>query len=239
MQRILLADDEPDLLWAVGHSLRHDGYDVVTAGDGIEALMNAGRQRPDVVVLDITMPQLDGWQVCRSLRRDPDLAGVPILFLSGSDDVEARIRGFEEGADDYIVKPFDVRELKARIRALLRRQAALLPAPQQGQVLTCGDLVLDLQTCAVRSGTREARLTPAELDLLRYLIERPNQVFSSQHLLEHVWGYPPDTAEQGLVRWHVMNLRTKIEADPAHPLYLRTVPRHGYMLAVQLQPRVA
>lgn len=232
LQRILLADDEPDLLWAVSRSLRHDGYEVVTARDGIEALMSAGRQCPDVIVLDISMPQLDGWQVCRSLRRDPDLGHVPIIFLSGSGDIEARVRGLEEGADDYLVKPFDLRELKARIRALLRRKS-VAERQTQPQLLTCGELTLDIQLCTVRIQGREARLTPAELDLLRYLMAHPNQIFSSQTLLQQVWGYAPDAAEQGLVRWHVMNLRAKIEADPAQPKLLCTIPRHGYMLSMQ------
>jgi DNA-binding response OmpR family regulator len=160
------------------------------------------------------------------------------MFLSSFADVEARIRGFEEGADDYLTKPFDLRELSARVRVLLRRKLTQEGLPPV-QVLRCGDLTLDLQLCAVRVGTREARLTPAELDLLRYLIRNPNQVFSSQHLLQHVWGYQPDMADQGLVRWHVMNLRAKIETDPARPIYLRTLPRHGYMLAIQEQRRVA
>jgi len=141
------------------------------------------------------MPRLDGLQVCRSLRHDPDLADVSILFLTGSGTVEERIHGREQGGDDYLVKPFDLRELKARVRALLRRRGAPTPAAPRPLTLSIGDLCLNLQS-----------------------------------RLRNVWGYTPETAEQGLVRWHMMNLRTKIERDPSHPTYLRTVPRHGYML---------
>lgn len=237
MHRILLADDEPDLVWALQLSLRGEGYEVVTAADGIEALVSAGRHRPDLVILDATMPRLDGWQVCQSLRRDPDLGAVPIMFLTGCASVEDRIRGLEEGADDYLVKPFDLRELRARVRALLRRAA---PAAQPRAGLLClGDLTLNPRTGEVTSSSRTAQLTPAELELMHYLMLRPDTVFSSQHLLQHVWGYAPDTAEQGLVRWHMMNLRTKIEANPSHPLYLRTVPRHGYMLCAQARKHAA
>jgi DNA-binding response OmpR family regulator len=241
MQRILLADDEHDLIWAIQHSLSNDGYQVVTACDGMDALMAAGRHQPDLVILDVSMPRLDGWQVCQSLRRDEALAGVPILFLTGSDTVDDRIRGLEEGADDYLVKPFDLRELKARVRALLRRRAPAAPPapPASPGLLMAGDLQLNMQTCEAALGGRSAQLTPAEFELLHFLISHPNQVFASQQLLRDVWGYAPASADQGLVRWHMMNLRSKIEPNPARPIYLRTVPRHGYMLCVQSQIRAA
>jgi DNA-binding response OmpR family regulator len=241
MHRILLADDEQELTWAIQLSLQGEGYNVVTAADGIEALVSAGRHRPDLVILDATMPRLDGWQVCHSLRRDPDLATVPIMFLSGNDSIEDRVRGLEAGADDYLVKPFDLRELKARIRALLRRASAAAPAPAAARatLVTAGDLSLNPQTGEVTVAGRQAQLTPAELELLHYLMQHPDTVFSSQHLLQHVWGYAPDTAEQGLVRWHMMNLRAKIEANPSHPVYLRTVPRHGYMFCAQARKNAA
>ena len=121
MARILLADDEQDLVWAVRHSLSDEGYEVLTAYDGMEALAIARCHRPDLVILDIAMPRLDGLQVCRRLRRDPTLAAVPILFLTVRSAIEDRIKGLDEGGDDYLVKPFDLEELKARVKALLRR----------------------------------------------------------------------------------------------------------------------
>ncbi len=232
--RILLVDDEQDMVWAVRHSLDDEGYEVLTAYDGVEALAVARRHRPDLIILDIVMPRLDGLQVCHRLRRDPALAAVPILFLTVRSAIEDRITGLDEGGDDYLVKPFDLRELKARIRALLRRSR---PAPaggpgsgSLGSLLVVGPLALDLHTRRVRVGGETVQLTPTEFDLFHHLITHPGELFSSQQLLEQVWGYPPETADPSLVRWHIKNLRVKIEPDPAHPAYIRTVPRHGYIL---------
>jgi DNA-binding response OmpR family regulator len=237
MARILVVDDEQDLVWAIRHSLNDEGYEVLTAYDGAEALAIARRHLPDLIILDIVMPRLDGLQVCRELRRDPALAAVPILFLTVRSAVEDRVAGLDEGADDYLVKPFDLRELKARVRALLRRGRLIpgftpngvLKLERRHSLLVAGPLALNLCARQVRVGDKIVQLTPAEFDLLRYLMTHPGEVFSSQQLLQQVWGYRPGTADPGLVRWHVKNLRAKIEPDPAHPTYIRTIPRHGYI----------
>jgi len=228
MARILVVDDEQDLVWAVRQSLSDEDYEVLTAYDGVEALAVAQRHRPDLVILDIAMPRLDGLQVCRRMRRDPTLAAVPILFLTVRSAIKDRIKGLDEGGDDYLAKPFDLGELKARVRALLRRSR---PAPEgsPGLLLVAGLLVLDLHTREVRVGEKTVQLTPTEFDLLHHLMTHPGEVYSSRQLLRQVWGYPPKTADPGLVRWHIKNLRTKIEPDPAHPVYILTVSRHGYM----------
>jgi DNA-binding response OmpR family regulator len=231
--RILVVDDEQDLVWAMRHSLNDEGYEVLTAYDGAEALDIAQRHHPDLVILDIVMPRLDGLQVCHRLRRDLTLAAVPILFLTVRGAIEDRIEGLNEGADDYLVKPFDLSELKARIRALLRRSRR---APEENREaerwhpLMVGFLTLDLQSRQVRAGEKAAQLTPAEFDILYFFARHPDEVFSSQQLLQQVWNYPPQSADPGLVRWHMKNLRAKIEPDPAHPIYIHTVPRQGYML---------
>jgi DNA-binding response OmpR family regulator len=233
MARILVADDEQDLVWAVRHSLSDEGYEVFTAYDGMEAMAIARRHRPDLIILDIAMPRLDGLQVCRKLRRDPTLAAVPILFLTVRNAIEDRIKGLDEGGDDYLTKPFDLEELKARIRALLRRRRfapeGRPEAKGPGPLLVVGSFALSLHTRQVHVGEKVIQLTPTEFDLLHHLMAHPGEIFSSQQLLRQVWGYPPKSADPGLVRWHVRNLRTKIEPDPAHPVYIRTVPRHGYM----------
>jgi DNA-binding response OmpR family regulator len=272
MARILLVDDEQDLVWAVQHGLNDEGHEILTAYDGLEALAIARRHRPDLVILDIVMPRLDGLQVSRRLRRDPTLAAVPILFLTVRSTIEDRVAGLDEGGDDYLVKPFDLGELKARVRALLRRvrmsrsstpgHPADGPGPEdQDFLLVIGPLTLDLRSRQVRvrekpvqfsylvagtvsitdtlsrsstpgqQGEKTVQLTPAEFDLLHHLMLHPGEVFSSTQLLRQVWGYPPETADPGLVRWHMRNLRAKIEPDPAHPLYLLTIPHHGYILA--------
>jgi DNA-binding response OmpR family regulator len=233
MAQILLVDDEQDLVWALRHSLSDEGHEVLTAYDGVEALTVARRHRPDLVILDVIMPRLDGLQVCRRLRRDPTLGAVPILFLTVRSAIEDRIKGLDEGGDDYLVKPFDLEELKARIRALLRRaQSAPEGGPElegQGPLLVAGSLALDLQTSQMRLGERTVQLTPTEFNLLHHLMAHPGEVFSSKQLLRQVWGYPPRTGDPGTVRWHIKNLRDKIEPDPTDPVYIRTVPHHGYM----------
>jgi len=230
--RILVVDDEKDLVWAVRQSLSDEDYEVLTAYDGVEALDVARHHRPDLIVLDIIMPRLDGLQVCRRLRRDPTLAAVPILFLTERSTIEARVEGLDEGGDDYLTKPFDLGELKARVRALLRRaRSAPEGGPKNadhGPLLVVDPLALDLHSCQVHVGQKTVQLTPTEFKLLHHLMVHPGEVFSSQQLLQQVWGYPPRTADPGLVRWHIKNLRTKIEPDPAHPVYIRTVPHHGY-----------
>jgi DNA-binding response OmpR family regulator len=237
--RILLVDDEQDLVWALRHSLRDEGYEVLTAYDGVEALAVAQRHHPDLVVLDIAMPRLDGHQVCRRLRRDPVLAAMPILFLTVRSTVEDLVTGLDEGGDDYLAKPFNLGELRARIRALLRRgrfaQKENRGTESHGS-LVVGSLTLDPRTRQVREGEKTTQLTPTEFDLLHHLMTHPGKVFSSQQLLQQVWDYSPGTADPGLVRWHVKNLRSKIEPDPTHPIYIRTVPRHGYILDERTDP---
>jgi len=227
-------DDEQDLVWALRRSLSDEGYEVLTACDGLEALTIARCHRPDLVILDIVMPRLDGLQVCHRLRRDPTLAAVPILFLTVRSAIEDRIKGLDDGGDDYLIKPFDLGELKARVRTLLRRSRSVSgigSGPgERCSLLTVDPLTLDLHTRQVRAGGITAQLTPTEFNLFYYLMTHPGEVFSSQQLLQQVWGYPLGTTDPGLVRWHIKNLRAKIEPDPAHPVYLRTVPRHGYIL---------
>ena len=220
-------------MWAVRHSLTDDGHEVLTAYDGMEALSVARSHRPDLVVLDITMPRLDGLQVCNGLRGDPALASVPILFLTERTAIEDRVAGLDGGGDDYVVKPFDLRELRSRIGALLRRKGSPehgVPRQRSAWLVTVGSLVLDRRTRRVSARGVESQLTPVEFDLLHYLMTHQGELFSAQQLLEQVWGYPPDTADPSLVRWHIRNLRAKIEPDPDDPEYIRTVPRHGYML---------
>jgi DNA-binding response OmpR family regulator len=237
MTRVLLADDEQDLVWAVQESLSGEGYEVLTAYDGLEVLTQTRRYHPDLIVLDIVMPRLDGLQACRQLRRDANLASVPILFLTARTAVEDRITGLEEGGDDYLVKPFDLGELKARIRALLRRTRSRPtsdedpPAEGRGSLLAAGPLTLDLDTSQVRVREKSIQLTPTEGRLLRHLMTNRGKIYSGLQLLKEVWGYSVETAEPSLVRWHIKNLRSKIEPDPAHPTFIRTVPHRGYILS--------
>jgi len=234
--QIMVVDDERDLVWAVQRSLRDDGYDVSCAHDGVEALVTAREKHPDLIILDIIMPQMNGLDVCENIRRDPDLATTPILFLSVRSTVQDRVQGLDYGSDDYLSKPFDLRELKARVRALLRRNPAAPPesAPPkpQANLLVLPPLSLNLHTRQLAIGEKSIQLTLAEFELLQHLMSHPSQVFTSEELLQRVWGYSWGTTDSSLVRWHIKNLRAKIEPDPAHPTYLRTVPHQGYILVI-------
>jgi len=234
MMRVLLVDDEQDLIWGLQHSLSGEGYEVFSAYDGVEALSLTRRHHPDLVILDMLMPRLDGLSVCRILRQDPTLSSVPILFLSVRGTTADRIRGLREGADDYLPKPFDLRELKARIKALLRRVPSTpeesMEPDGRAPLLTVGPLTLDLHTRQVRVKKKVVKLTPIEFDLLHYLMTHPREIFSSKQLMKQVWNYHSEVISTGPVRWHIGNLRAKIEPDPDHPIYIRTVPHHGYGL---------
>lgn len=230
--RILVVDDNQAFIGGVKSSLLGEGYEVLTAANGREGLKVARRSRPDLVVLDINMPLMDGLEMCRRLRQDEDLGDVPVLFLTSRNTIDERVAGLDQGADDYLAKPFNTKELKARVRALLRRvERPARAAGTSTNQLKVDALTLDLQACWVRTENGDRiQLTPAELELLHYLMRHPNRTFSSEQLLEKVWAYEPGTADPSLTRWHVRNLRAKIELDPSQPLYIRTVSRHGYML---------
>lgn len=229
MARLLVVDDEQDLLWALSRGLGSAGHEIVTARTGAEALGQARKHRPDLIVLDIMIPQPDGLEVCRRMRADPVLRDIPILFLTARRSVEDRLRGLEDGGDDYLIKPFDIRELRARVAALLRRtQAGARPSSRE---LAVGDVRLDPAARQVLACGKSVQLTPLEFDLLYHLMAHAGELFSSQELLQAVWGHAPESRDYGLVRWHMMNLRHKIEVDPERPVYLKTVPRHGYIFA--------
>lgn len=232
--RILVVDDEKDLVWVVASSLRNEGYEVLTVFDGLSALATAARHRFDLIILDIVMPGIDGFCVCRQLRRGYVSAAVPILFLTGRSDVADRVRALDEGGDDCLVKPFDMEELKARIRALLRRSRSEPKETEDSEhrklVLEAGALALFLETREVSAGNTTAKLTPKEFDLLHYLMLHFGKILSSKELLQQIWNYPAESKCTSLVRWHIKSLREKIEPDPGRPIYIRTVSHQGYIL---------
>ncbi|GAB4409610.1 MAG: response regulator [Anaerolineales bacterium] len=225
--RILAVDDERSILDIIRRRLEPEGYEVITARDGEEALKVALEWEPDLAILDVIMPKMDGLELCRRMREHPNLAALPVLFLTSRESVEDRIRGFEAGADDYLPKPFDLRELSLRIRALLRR---IRRAPEEADVLRVGRLALNLNTFTLEAGDRQVLLTPVEFQLMQHLMKHPGVVFTSERLLKEVWGYPAGAGSTDLVRAHIRNIRAKIEPDPAEPIYIRTVSRHGYMV---------
>jgi DNA-binding response OmpR family regulator len=224
MHKILVVDDEPHIVELVRYNLEQDGFDVRVAYDGHAALQAARSERPDLIVLDLMLPYVDGLEICRTLRRE---SAVPILVLTAKDSELDRVVGLETGADDYVTKPFSPRELVARVRAILRRtrgdgdDARLLPA------VVAGDLVLDPNTREVMLRDRAVELTAKEFELLRMLMAHPNRVFSRDALLEHVWGYDYFGSTR-TVDMHISRLRDKIEDDPASPTFIVTVRGVGY-----------
>lgn len=234
MAYLLLADDDGDLAWAIAHWLRSEGHEVSVVSNGLAALALVQERRPNVVILDVVMPQLDGLEVCRRLRSDPASALIPVLFLTGKGSVEDRVRGLDGGGDDYLVKPFDFRELRSRVDALIRR-SHLGTAPRTCE-LVVGPLSLDLNARRLSTRQRTVPLTPVQFKLLCYLMRHVGSVLSERELLQQIWCSPLETTDLSLVRWHIKKLRERIEPDPHHPRYLRTIPRHGYILAAPEEP---
>jgi two-component system, OmpR family, response regulator MprA len=221
--RVLVVEDDEEIAQVLQRSLRIDGYDVKVAGDGVRALEEAHAYLPDVVVLDLGLPRLDGIDVAKRLRADGD--DVPILILTARDALESRVEGLDIGADDYLVKPFERQELLARLRALLRRRPPRGMAP-----LRVGDLMLNPDTHEVSRGDRRIELTQREFELLEYLMRNERLVISRQKLLDEVWGYDPFSITN-TIEVFVSNLRRKLEAG-GEPRLLHTVRGAGYVLRV-------
>ena len=222
--RILVVDDEPDLVEALARGLRREGYAVDTALDGDEALAKASWTPYDLVCLDITMPGVDGLEVCRALRANRAEGIVPrVLMLTARDTLEDRVRGLDVGADDYLVKPFAFDELAARVRSLLRRDGG-----RSGSVLVVGSLVVDTARHEARRGDRLVDLTAKEFALLRYFMSRPGEVISQEELLDHVWDEHADPFTN-TVRVTVGTLRRKLSIDD-EPGLVETVVGRGYRL---------
>jgi two-component system alkaline phosphatase synthesis response regulator PhoP len=223
MPRILIVDDEPAIVRGLEDNLRYEGYETLAATSGEEGLARALSEAPDLVLLDVMMPRRSGWDVCRELRQRG--VDVPIIMLTARGEEGDRVRGLELGADDYVSKPFSLRELLARVRAVLRR-----PGPRQKfEKLIFGDVRIHRRGRRVTRSGREVRLTRREYDLLVYLAEHQGDVVTRERLLDEVWGYErfPTTRT---VDTHVLRLRRKLEADPDRPRYIHTVHGQGYRL---------
>jgi DNA-binding response OmpR family regulator len=220
--RILLVDDEESIQTLLTYPLRKEGYEVVSAHDGREALDRFAEGRFDLVVLDVMMPRLDGIEVCRRLR---SRSQVPIIMLTARDDEVDKVLGLEIGADDYITKPFSVREFRSRVKAALRRTQ--MPGAAGEEVITSGALEIDFGRRTVRVSGEPAQLTYVEFEILAALARTPGRVFDRQTLLERVWG---DSAyrDPRTIDVHIRHLRKKIEAEPSRPEYLFTVRGVGY-----------
>ncbi len=230
MALIQIVDDDVDVAKTIEINLTQNGYQVQVAHNGYEALQSVNRQPPDLVLLDMAMPEMDGVETCRRLRANPTTASIPILFLTVSKDIKSKTDGFNAGADDYLVKPFDLQELNLRVKALLRRGAAKI-ADEPLSEIAAGDLTLNCRTFELKVKGKKTALTPVEFELVRHMMLRVGQVLSAEHLLSQVWKYPAGTGSPELVRAHIKNLRNKVEPNPQEPIYIKTVGRFGYTIS--------
>ena len=242
---ILVIEDDEIVARTIERCLRGGDFRVRLAGSGVEGLRAARRELPNLVILDVIMPGMDGYAVCREMRADPVLAEVPILFLTARTKDEDKITGFTAGADDYLGKPFNVDELILRIRAILRRtrrtegakaevgRAEAQPgarAQERGdRSIVIGEYSLNTRTYEfVGPNCGKIRLTPVQYDLLYHMMNHPGEIFSPARLLDEVWDYPSDAGSPDLVRVHIKNLRERIEGDPRNPVFIKTIAGYGY-----------
>jgi len=225
---ILLIEDDPAVARSLQEGLRREGYAVAWCSSGADGLRHACEQSPHLIILDIRLPDGSGLDFCRRMRQ----VGLrqPILMLTVQQEELDKVLGLEMGADDYVTKPYSLRELLSRIRALLRRAYGELSA-SDAETLYAADLVIDLGRGQVRRGQRLLNLTPTEFRLLAYLARHPGQALSRAQILDAVWGYDADVESERAVNVHVRRLREKVELDPSHPSLILTVPGIGYRLA--------
>ena len=222
--KILVVDDEELLVKGIRFNLQNEGYEVLTGSNGLEAVQTAQTQSPDLIVLDVMMPQMDGLTACSKIREFSD---VPIILLTAKVDDMDKLIGFDHGADDYLTKPFNILELKARIRALLRRSGASARSQPAANTLTIGTITLDLDARnAYRSGVL-VDLTAKEFDVIEFLMRNPNRVYSREALLDTIWAYEY-RSDIRTVDVHIRRLREKLEENPAEPGYIMTKWGVGY-----------
>ena len=222
--KILVVDDEALLVKGIRFNLQNEGYEVITGSDGLEAVQAVREQSPDLVVLDVMMPNMDGLTACTKIREFSD---IPIIMLTAKTDDMDKLMGFEHGADDYLTKPFNILELKARIRALLRRSGSAQEQADNANRLTIGDISLDLDSRNAYAGGKLAELTAKEFDVIEFLMRNANRVYSREALLDTIWAleYRSDIRT---VDVHIRRLREKLEKDPAKPQYILTKWGVGY-----------
>jgi len=223
MRRVLVVDDEANLRHTLGYALRQEGYEVLTAENGEDGLEMFRTTKPELVILDVMLPRLDGFEVCRRIRRESD---VPILMLTARDTELDKVVGLEIGADDYLAKPFSMRELVARVRAMLRR-ARRVSEPETTEVVEIGGLQIDVPKHRVVADGADISLKPREFDLLAFLMTHPGQVFNRDQILARVWGFDY-AGDSRTVDTHVKTLREKLGDDADRPRWVETVRGVGY-----------
>lgn len=225
---ILVVDDEQHIVELVRFNLEKEGYRVITALDGKEACRLAVAEKPDLIILDVMLPEMDGFEVCQVIQRDKTIRDVPIIMLTARTEELDKVLGLEIGADDYMTKPFSPRELLARVKARLRRSVKKAPEPSDDNgVIRIDGIVIDPQKFEVSLEGEKLDLTPKEFELIRFLARSPGRVLTRDYLLENIWGYEY-LGDTRTVDVHIRHLRQKIESNPANPQYIETVRGIGY-----------
>jgi len=227
LARILVIDDDIAIAELIKVNLDLLGHQVTTANDGMKGLALAQQNRPDLIVLDVMMPDLDGFTVCQRLRQNAATAGIPVLMLTALTMIKDKVKGFDSGADDYLPKPFEIPELQVRVRALLRRAGSVPQSASLPEILTAGEITLVPENLQAKVKERVVKLTPTEFEILHCLMQHHGQTVSTGKLLEEVWGYSPDD-DVDTIRVHIRHLRTRLESGDRK--YIRTVYGGGYQL---------
>jgi two-component system, OmpR family, response regulator RpaA len=238
MPRILVIDDDAAIAELVAVNLEMAGYEVTQAEDGIKGQALAIQMLPDLIMLDLMLPRVDGFTVCQRLRRDDRTADIPVLMLTALSQTQDKVEGFNSGADDYLTKPFELEEMLARVRALLRRTDRIPQAAKHSEILNYGPLTLVPERFEAVWYVNTVKLTHLEFELLHCLLQRHGQTVSPSEILKEVWGYDPDDDIE-TIRVHIRHLRTKMEPDPRHPRYIKTVYGAGYCLELPSNEQVA
>jgi two-component system alkaline phosphatase synthesis response regulator PhoP len=228
MKRILVVEDDPDIVELLRYNLEKEDFQVFAATDGKTGLEMVRRGTPDLLILDLMLPQLSGIDVCKEIRKNEDLESLPIIMLTARGEETDRVLGLELGADDYVTKPFSVREMVARVKALLRRAERDKDKTDAEETLLIGPLTIDPSSYRVQRNGEAIQLTALEFRLLYFLASRPNRVFSRDQLLDAVWGTERFVTPRS-VDVYIRRLREKIESDPVHPRYLKTMRGAGYL----------
>ena len=226
-KKILVVDDEKDLTALVSLHMKMAGFEVLTASNGEKALDLSREEKPDLIILDLMLPKIDGWQVCERLRQDIATQDIPVIMLTARAETEDKLKGFEAGADDYVTKPFSPRELVARVKRVLARAEAEPIIPKR---YIKGKVEVDLENFEVKVGGEEVVLTEKEKAILKALVSRPGEFLTHEQILDSVWG--DDIVEYGNIDVHIRHLREKIEKDPDNPQLIKTIKGEGYKFEI-------
>ena len=229
MSKILITDDDEAILELIKINLELSGHDVICASDAMKSFALLQQENPDLIILDVMMPEVDGFTLAQRIRNNPKYDNIPILMLTALGMLEDKVKGFNAGVDDYLVKPFEIEELKLRVRALLKRGNSLLPSLAKPEIHTIGDLTLDANNLNLIINSKIAKLTPTEFDIINILVQNHGQIVQSSVFLKQIWGYAEDDDVE-TVRVHVRHLRSKIEKISPKKKYIQTIYGGGYKL---------